>query len=496
MLKDSSDSVETAWRKFDALPSDKPGFARVSTNDSRYFEFDNGDFFYPTGFNIHSVKDLRSEDKLKLGYRPDRGNYSYEEYFDAMAANGVNAVEIWMAAWSFAIEWTSARTDYHGLGRYNLYNAWRLDRLLEYASKKGIFVHLVLDNHGKLSSSSYDPEWNDSPHNRKRDFATADGAMLEQPGDFFSNKDAWKFYQRRNRYIAARWGADPAIFGIELWSEIDLVTDIKKTYDDGSSVEWHRNATAQLESLGLAQIMTTHTCGDYNHPITYRKYYEDIPLISYVVGDAYRDKTPIVEHLKEHTETLAPFKKPLLITEYGGTAQGAAFNRIEADLHAGIWASFFLQQAGTPFLWWHDFVHDKDKYKHYLGFSKFIRGVDPRAKKFRFRSIIPTTADASPPTGISCLASGDQNEHYAWIYKDDFMFNYPDDPDSTNPVEGISLSFEAMLPETRYRAEFLDTVSGQTIISQVFTSDLSGNLTINAPPFKVDTAVKIKTAEE
>ncbi|HPO90871.1 MAG TPA: hypothetical protein P5270_02615 [Victivallales bacterium] len=495
IAKDKDLSIESSWRSFTSIESNRPGFIRVCENDKRYFEFTNGKFFYPIGFNIHSVKDVRSEKKLNLGYIPDRGIYAYQEYFDAMAANNLNSVEIWMAAWSFAIEWTFARTDYYGLGRYNLYNAWRLDNVLSYAREKDIKIHLVLDNHGKLSSHC-DPEWNDSPHNKNRDFAIADNAMLSHPSEFFYNQEAENYYLKRNRYIAARWGADPNIFGIEFWSEIDLITDIKKTYDDNTSVNWHKKMSEQLDSFGIRNLLTTHTCGDYNHPITYRKYYEEIPLISYIVGDAYRDHTPIVEHMKRHTQTLKFFNKPLLITEYGGSPQGAAFNKLEADLHGGIWASFFLEQAGTPFLWWHDFIHDKNKYKHFYGFSKFISDIDPRNKNFRFREIsIFNVTDNTNSPDLGCLAAGNQKEHYAWIYQKNYMEFYPSKPEEEPDIKNKKVSFETMMPSSKYRIDFFDTLTGQLIISQLIPTDNSGFLSINIPDFKVDVALKIRLNE-
>lgn len=495
IVRDNNSTIETNWQLFNVNDSKNPGFIRVSKDDLRYFEYTNGEFFFPIGFNIHSVKDLRSENKLKIGYRPDRGIYAYEEYFDAMSANGLNAAEIWMAAWSFAIEWTSSRTDYYGLGRYNLYNAWRLDHVLNHARKKRIKIHLVLDNHGKLSSHC-DPEWNDSPHNKSREFAIADNAMLDKPNQFFYNEEAEKYYLKRNRYIAARWGADPNIFGIEFWSEIDLITDMKQTYNDDSSVKWHKKMSEQLDSFGVRNLMTTHTCGDFNHPITYRKYYEEIPLISYIVGDAYTDKTPIVEHMKKHSEKLKFFNKPLLITEYGGSPQGAALNKLEADLHGGIWSSLFLEQAGTPFLWWHDFIHDKHKYMHFYGFSRFMQDVDPRNKKFRHRELkIFNTSDNSINNDLSCLAAGNETEHYAWVFSKEAMIVYPDDPESEDPIQNQAIELEALHPNSKYEVKFLDTLDAHLILSQIYSTDQSGLLKLNLPDFKTDLAIKINLSE-
>ncbi|OGV38083.1 MAG: hypothetical protein A2X48_07350 [Lentisphaerae bacterium GWF2_49_21] len=481
--------ISTPYFEVNVETSKNPGFVRASKDDPRYFELTTGEFFFPIGFNIHSVKDLRSEKELKIGYRPDRGTYSYEEYFSAMSKNGINAVEIWMAAWSFALEWTSSRTDYYGLGRYNLFNAWRLDFVLDDALKKGIYVHLVLDNHGKLSSST-DPEWDNSPHNKKTPFAVADGAMLDLPKDFFTDKEAEKYYLNRNRYIAARWGAYTNIFGFEFWSEIDLITKHDEVYNSGRSVEWHKMAADHFMALdNNRHILTTHTCGDYNNPIKYRKFYE-LPQISYVVGDAYRDNTPFVDHMLKHTEKLRELKKPLLITEYGGSPHAGTLNRLEADLHAGLWASFFCEQAGTPFLWWHDFIHDKNKYPHFRGFSLFMKGIDPRNKGFTYSQRTVSSAEGPGNAAYSCLAAGNQNEYYAWVFKKIPLENYPDEPDSVEALKDHMITLKGLTQTGKYKVDFYDTISGEIIRSDRLAAD-NGDLKIALPSFKIDIAMKV-----
>jgi len=481
-------SITTPPIGFTAEPSEYPGFVRTCRTDNRYFELSTGEFFYPTGFNIHSVKDTRSETQLKLGTRPDKGTFAYDDYFSAMSKNGINAVEVWMAAWSFALEWTSSRTDYYGLGRYNLFNAWRLDHVLDDALAKGIYVHLVLDNHGKLSSHC-DPEWDNSPYNKKIPFAAADGAMLDRPVDFFGDAEAERHYRNRNRYIAGRWGAYTNIFGVEFWSEIDLITNLEEAYRNEKVIEWHRMAADHFASLDQGKhLLTTHTCGDYNNPIKFRKFYE-LPQLSYVVGDAYRDNTPFVEHMLRHTEKLKELKKPLLITEYGGSPQAGTYNRLEADLHAGIWSSFFCEQAGTPFLWWHDFIHDKDKYPHFKGFSMFMKGVDPRNKGFAYVKL-PVSRDGVENSAYSCLAAGNRSEYYAWVFKKAPMENYPDSIQSLEQLRDHMIVPEGFTDGSRYAVSFQDTLTGDNIWNETLQPE-GGKLKIRLPPFRMDMAIKI-----
>ncbi len=491
VIVDNSEETETVlkspWVKINVAPSGKKGFVGVSKKDKRYFEFSNGDFFYPVGFNIHTPKDTRSEKRLGFGYIPDRGTYSYEDYFSDMAENGANAAEVWMASWSMALEWTSARINYYGLGRYNLANAWRLDHVLKNAAAKGIYIHLVLDNHGKLSSR-VDQEWDDSPHNKNNAFAAADGAMLREPADFFTNKEAQKYYTRRNRYISGRWGGFTNILGIELWSEVDLVTEHRKYYENGISIEWHDKAARNLKNMSQGRhLVTTHTCSDYNKTYEHRKLFQ-LDSIDYVVSDAYRKDDPIIDLMRAHTETLRELGKPMLITEYGGTPQGNNFENLEADLHAGIWASFFLEHAGTPFLWWHDFIHRLDKYSHFKGFSAFIDGIDLRGKEFSRAEHTVFRPDGSPAKKYNSFSISSARETYFWIYDSACMVEYPPDMEDISPVKDHYLKLNDIAPGT-YLAEFYNTITGEKTLNALVYSD--GNAKIPLPPFKVDLAVKM-----
>jgi hypothetical protein len=484
--------IRSPPRKLKVAKSDRKGYVKVCEKDPRYFEFSTGEFFYPIGINTHSPKDRRGEGSLKHGFIPDRGSYSYEEYFTEMEKNGVNAVEIWMASWSMALEWTSAHKQYWGLGRYNLANAWKLDYVLKSAMERGIYVHLVLDNHGKFSST-VDQEWEDSPHNRKSPFAVADGAMLEKPADVFTNGEAIRYNRKRNRYIAARWGSFTNIFGVELWSEINLVTGHEKAYADGSSVKWHREEGEYFTKLDMGKhLLTTHFCADYNMQIQHRRLYE-LPQISYVVADAYRDeKSPFLDLMKKHSAALKFFKKPVLITEYG---QPQNLSVLEADVHAGLWSSFFKEQAGTPLIWWHEFIHTMKHYHHYRGYSMFMAGIDPRNKDFAFKEVDvqpQTVPEIKPPAPVNgCYVAGNKEEIYGWVFNSKHMFKYPEDITTLESFKGSFVMIDLPAAGQDYRLSFFDTISGDEISS----SDIKAKtvpLRIDIPEFKVDIAFKMK----
>ncbi|UKI29724.1 MAG: hypothetical protein L6W00_16875 [Lentisphaeria bacterium] len=98
---------------------------------------------------------------------PDRGTRDYDDYFAACGKNGINTVEVWMAGWTMALEHNAPRAGQHGVGRYSLESAWKLDHLFETARANGILLNLVIDNHGRLSATS-DPEWGRTRSTQRR----------------------------------------------------------------------------------------------------------------------------------------------------------------------------------------------------------------------------------------------------------------------------------------------------------------------------------------
>jgi len=514
--------------ELNVVESKNKGFVRVSPEDTRYFEFDNGEIFFPLALNIHAPKDKRYEQRMKDDPIFDLGAASYEKYFKAMHRNGLNACEIWMASWSMGIEWTSKSRNYYGLGRYNLAHAAQLDAVLKSAQKNDIYIHLTLDNHGKLSSHS-DQEWNNSPFFKGQPYGVADGACINSTTEFFSNPEAVKFNRARDRYIAARWGAYPNIFGVELWSEIDLVTDHPVIYDNGVSEKWHSETAKYFKKWSQGkQPVTTHACGTFRNTLKIEKLFR-LPEIDFIVSDAYKRRIPMVDYLKEHIKQLKELPpKPRLITEFG-LVSDKELPLMRADLHSALWGSLFFGFAGVPFNWWHEFIHTRGHYQHYKGLSKYLKGYDPRGKKFTaaehpvstrkereatmdlmsyyvfgadkktwkvadlVREYDKTLLLRVNPGRIRAISFGNGNEEFVWVFKDKYMRLYPSDEEieKLEPFHSVQVNFRKKLEKGTYRIDFYDTISGDIVKSTELKMAGRGD-TISLPPFKIDMALKIK----
>lgn len=102
------------------------GFIRRSALDPLYFEYDNGEFFYPLGQNVAWARDFRP-------------------HFEPMRDAGANLVRVWLCSWGLALDLPKEP------GKINLKEAGRVDELFEQARENGLHVMLCLYAHGELT---------------------------------------------------------------------------------------------------------------------------------------------------------------------------------------------------------------------------------------------------------------------------------------------------------------------------------------------------------
>ncbi|KPK40243.1 MAG: hypothetical protein AMJ78_07415 [Omnitrophica WOR_2 bacterium SM23_29] len=354
MVKNKRGSAKSDVRKFNCTLSNDKGFIRVSKSDPYYFEYTDGAFFYPIGFNVCWA----------LGAT----TYRYEEYYKAIAENGGNWSRLWMCSWGVALEWKKDKA-YGGLRVYNLKNAKKIDEILELAKEYGIHIQLVINNHGQLSIAT-NAEWKDNPYNAKN------GGPCQRPDEFFTNSEAIRFFKNRLRYIIARWGYSPNIFAWELWNEVDL-TDY---FNEGKVERWHKEMIDFINEIDLYGHMITTS---YAKPLDYNLW--KAPEISYSQVHLFSD-TLIEETIFWAKEFKKRYNKPALIAEVASTAREGTIERSEDPngirFHNALWSSFLSSASGTAMYWWWDsYIKGNNLYYHLKPIANFISNEERRNKK-------------------------------------------------------------------------------------------------------------------
>jgi len=479
-------TLTTQPRSFTCIASRNKGYVRVA-RDKRHFEFSTGQPFYPIGHNVHSSNDVSERNCRLLEIKPqdDRGTKAYDVIFRRMAEHGENVAEVWMASWSLDIEWTARWKNYFGLDRYNLHHAWKLDYILSLAEKHGIYMHLVLENHGKLSTF-VDAEWRDNPFNEDN------GGFLSDCKDFFSRMDAREQFKKKLRYIVARWGYTTRIMAFELVSELDLVGHAYSDHGNRrflqAKVAWHRDIAAHFKKIDHGRhLLTTHYSTDFKKV---QAEIVEIPEIDYIALDAYRrrDGGAIVPLLYNTCRALRRYNKPIWITEYGGTPFGTSLPRLEADLHAGIWSGYMLDHVGTPLLWWFMYIDTHKKYSHYKALANFARGED-----LRNRGLKSGAGKVVGPKAAQARAVVLKNDRSAYLWVYDLRAAEEMPPAGREVVrKGLSVQLTKMQPGA-YAIEFWDTYKGE-VVGKASIAAKGGVLVIALPQIKNDIAVKVRPA--
>ena len=529
-----TDEYRTGTRTFTCTPSSRRGFVRVSEIDPRYFEFSNGDFFWPAGLNVCAAYDVRNIELLGVLVNQYEGTKAFERYLEGMGKNHATFARIWMSCWSLAIEWSDRyHHEYESLGDYSMKNAWRLDRVMELAEKNGVYVQLTLDTFGHFRSN---------PNRNRRDrhqdwtgnaYNFMAGGILSHPWYFFLDENAFDYYAKRLRYISSRWGYSPALFGWEIFNEIDLITyppgnfGLNRADFDRRMVKWHRDTANVLHDTDAhGHPVTTNYASyvkDYNvwklremDYITTNRYVNDLPRLT---GWIFEDKVQVIEKP-------TGLVRPHYILESGSDWRGKDLQNTEDYLHISLWASWMFPNAASGMAWWWVVIDQENFYTHFDAFHRFAEGEDRRGHNWRYRQFpeyleckcpkkhqigrrgkpdsgphlwgdytpLPDTvvfADPEKAAGnlLELLYLHDNTTAYVWVYDRAYYgIDTHIHPNKSN--DGVIISLLS-LEKGHYTVEAWDTWKGEIVTTDILEKS-DTPLQVHLPPFQKDMALKIK----
>ncbi len=297
----------------------------------------------------------------------------YDRWFSKASKAGVNVARVWMASWSLGIEWTDT-----GLGDYSkrLDRAWLLDKVFELGAKHAVGINLVFINHGAFSTTT-NPEWYSNPYN------SANGGPIANAGDFATSEEAWKFWERRVRYIAARYAAYPSLFTWEWWNEVNFTPINSKDLS-----VWTKKSNALLDAWDPYDTMITSSWSSGAS-------LQDWDGLDYAVTHVYDAGDPI-KSLTVQADALraAVPNKPILVGEMGsGTLTEDPFSDPKGlHLHNSQWAATFVGFAGPASYWWWDiYVDPLNLWPITSGLAKLTKSLDLATMTPARQSCLPLT---------------------------------------------------------------------------------------------------------
>ncbi|NUT37756.1 MAG: DUF5060 domain-containing protein [Hamadaea sp.] len=412
------------------------GFVRVAGGG---FRFDQGEPFFPIGPNLAWSTAVTPQGVLD----------DYERWLGELARNGCTATRVWLAPWSFGLEWTDT-----GLGDYTarMDRAWLLDKVFEIAERHGIAIMLTLLNHGQFSATT-DAQWSENPYN------IDNGGPLAGPEDFVTEPTALELYARRLRYIGARWAAQPALWAWEWWNEANWTP-----IPDDALAAWIRLMTPVLRAAD-----------PYTHPLTtsYGSEVEtsvwDLDDLDFACVHLYSaaDATRILPGLAAAERKRAQ-GKPVVLAEYGvgGVPDDPTLDPTGERLHQGLWAGAFAGFASAGMYWWWDSYLDLcDLWWRHRGLAAFLAGEQPAA-------LVPAVAAATG--GLTALTLTGADRVLGWI---------------RGPSTGGTVTLPG-LPDGAYTARWHATTDGAEVRAEQVVA-VDGTVRLVVPELHADVAVRL-----
>ena len=184
-------SVAEAWAKRPGR-SFRRSFVQVSARDPRYFCLSDGQPYIPVGCNIAAMGSVAD----------------MEHYLGKMHRNGANFGRVWLNTNLFEIE-----TRY---GEVDTAKLVRIDRLLELADRYGIKIKFCIESfrHIRPGVNKWDT---------KASYHTSNGGPFADADDYITSQRGEEEFLRRVCIFRERYGDHPAVFGWELWNEMNAV---------------------------------------------------------------------------------------------------------------------------------------------------------------------------------------------------------------------------------------------------------------------------------
>jgi hypothetical protein len=442
----------------EASVGQRPGLVRVDRGAGRYFRLDDGTPLFLNG--------------LCACWHGERGTYDYDDWLEGYRKAGINYIRLWMWHQAFGIEW-----DRQDRLRYRLDNAWRLDRVMAEAEQRGVYVMLCLDYHGIFEVK---PDfWGGNNFWPRHPYNATNGGPCQVQNDFFTNVEARRLYEKRLRYVVARWSAFPNLLAWEFFNEIDNEYAYLK-HDD--VMAWHRELGRHLRALDpVRHLISSSFTGNSERPDLFA-----LPEMDFAQYHSYNEKHPARMTADKASRFYEKYRKPFFVSEYGTDWRGW---KPDTDphfraLHQAIWSGAFTGASGTGMTWWWENIHAANLYRHWSALAAFLKGTgiaraDSTPARFEQQE--------GPLLAFGVVAP---DEALVWL-----LARAQDWPEGAmtaepTPLTGASATLLGVA-DGRWSVEWWDTLEGKPVATSEAVAT-GGALRLEAPGFRTDIAARVR----
>ncbi|RYZ30130.1 MAG: hypothetical protein EOO10_03900, partial [Chitinophagaceae bacterium] len=347
-------------------PSDQ-SFVTISTKNPFYFHLSNGGSYIVNGPCLAGAVDMDT----------------MHSYLKKLAANGGNFARVWLCNRLFEVE--------KKFGEYDEAQAKKIDQLLDWATKYGIKLKLCLDNTRQIIPDA--TAWFNKPQ-----YHVDNGGPFNNVDEYINTDKGKEAYLNRIKFFSHRYGSHAAVFGWELWNEMNgiMCKGLR---------EWNNYMLPQVQQL-FPKNLVLQSLGSFD--MESRR-----PDYRYINQLAANDVAQIHRYIDAHATLdvcTAPMdvlssnaidelrsyhiKKPMLLAEvgavlpnHGGPSELYPLDTEGSLMHDMLFAPFFSGAAGTGNCWhWDHYIDKNNLWYHFARFNEVVKEIDPVAERF-----VPTT---------------------------------------------------------------------------------------------------------
>ena len=352
-------------------------FVRVSPRDRRYFELSDGSPYLPIGCNLAVARDASDAHAAAL---------QMSTWLDRLAAAGGNFARLWLSAKSLHLEPEAGRVDPVALDAVR--------RVVDHARGRGVRLKLCFE-HFRYLLPQRPREHLLKPEAFARTAYHLDhGGPLRDMADYLTSPAGRGLFLHKLDHFARHFADEPAIFGWELWNEMNCV------HADGW-LQWTADMLGELRAR-FPHHLVMQSLGSLDSV----KQQADYAALAQVAG---QDVAQVHRYLDEgapmpvchgpldvaladavtHLRTLYP-THPLLLAESGAVEPRHAgpWRHYPDDtqgqvLHDVLFAGFFSGGAGPGHAWhWDGYIDRLNLWGQFRRFADAIRGIDVPGEGF------------------------------------------------------------------------------------------------------------------
>jgi hypothetical protein len=349
-------------------------FIHINQRNPGYLEQSDGKTYIPIGLNlIHPDQAAGRDEKDGLN--------QMKRWMEQLSHFGGNYIRLWLSAPFWDVERQRS-------GQYEEQQLLRIQQVLEIARQQGIHVKLTLEHFRTVDGPGPQP-WAHKPL-----YLVSNGGPASNTADFFDGTPARDQFKRKLQWYAEKIGEDPAVYGWELWNEINAVAA-------GDHLGWTEVMLAELHRLFPRQL-AMQSLGSFDSDAVRGLYHRMMLLPGNDVAQVHRylDLGATLEVCHGPVDLLAADAvrelrtfhpgKPVLLAESGAVEAGHAgpFKLYQKDrsgiiLHDILFAPFFAGAAGPGQCWhWDSYVDRNNLWFQFGRFAEAIKDVDPAAESF------------------------------------------------------------------------------------------------------------------